>query len=142
MAMNPVVHFEFPGDDTDRMAEFYTKAFGWQINKMGPEYGGYLVVMTSESDANGPKEKGMINGGFYKKSPGAETPTLVISVDDIHEAMRKIEEAGGKVVGGSQGAGIPDDIPGVGQYVSFLDTEGNRIAVLQPAPRMGEAKAE
>jgi len=34
------------------------------------------------------------------------------------------------------------EIPGVGQYVSFEDTEGNRVAMLQPLPRnRQEAKA-
>jgi predicted enzyme related to lactoylglutathione lyase len=27
------------------------------------------------------------------------------------------------------------EIPGVGQYASFRDTEGNRVSVLQPLPR-------
>ena len=31
--------------------------------------------------------------------------------------------------------GEPMEIPGVGQYVSFLDTEGNRVSMLQPLPR-------
>ena len=26
-------------------------------------------------------------------------------------------------------------IPGIGQYVSFMDTEGNRVSMLQPLPR-------
>ncbi len=26
------------------------------------------------------------------------------------------------------------EIPGVGQYVSFMDTEGNRVSMLQPLP--------
>lgn len=37
-----------------------------------------------------------------------------------------------KVLGG-QKPGVPDDIPGIGLYVSFLDTEGNRVGILQPA---------
>ena len=28
--MNPVVHFEMPYDNRDRMAKFYGSAFGWQ----------------------------------------------------------------------------------------------------------------
>ena len=28
--MNPVVHFEMPAEDKNRMADFYTKAFGWK----------------------------------------------------------------------------------------------------------------
>ncbi len=39
----------------------------------------------------------------------------------------KIEKSGGKVLGD------PWDIPGVGLYVSFLDTEGNRVAMIQPS---------
>jgi predicted enzyme related to lactoylglutathione lyase len=26
-------------------------------------------------------------------------------------------------------------IPGIGDYVSFIDTEGNRVSMLQPLPR-------
>jgi len=29
--------------------------------------------------------------------------------------------------------GEPMEIPGVGQYVSFMDTEGNRVSLLQPS---------
>ncbi len=56
-----------------------------------------------------------------------------LAVDDIYQAMKKVKVAGGKVLGG-QKPGKPDDIPGVGLYVSFIDTEGNRIGMLQPAP--------
>ena len=31
--------------------------------------------------------------------------------------------------------GEPMEIPGVGAYVSFTDTEGNRVSMLQPLPR-------
>jgi predicted enzyme related to lactoylglutathione lyase len=50
--------------------------------------------------------------------------------------MKNVEEAGGKVLGGFYAPGQPDDIPGVGLYVSFVDTEGNRVSLLQPAPKM------
>lgn len=32
--------------------------------------------------------------------------------------------------------GEPMDIPGVGKYVSFLDTESNRLSVLEPSGAM------
>jgi predicted enzyme related to lactoylglutathione lyase len=60
---------------------------------------------------------------------------VVIAVDDIKKAMKNVEEAGGKVLGGRV-PGEPDEIPGVGLYASFVDTEGNRVSLLQPAPRM------
>ena len=35
--MNPVVHFEIPAEDRNRMVEFYTRVFGWQAQMLGPE---------------------------------------------------------------------------------------------------------
>jgi hypothetical protein len=49
-------------------------------------------------------------------------------VDDIKESVRKVTDAGGKVLG------EPMEIPGVGQYVSFTDTEGNRVSMLAAHP--------
>lgn len=130
--MNPVVHFEMPYEDKDRMADFYTKAFGWQMKKFGEEMGGYVTAATTETDDKGMiKKPGNINGGFYPKSSGAPVePSVVISVDDIKVAMKKVIDAGGKLLG------EPVDIPGIGQYVSFTDTEGNRVSLLQPNERM------
>src|SRR5204863_8699872 len=67
--MNPVVHFEMPAEDRNRMAKFYTKAFGWQTEMLGPEMNEYVLVTTTEPGENGrPKDPGANNGGFYKKS--------------------------------------------------------------------------
>lgn len=134
--MNPVVHFEMPAEDQKRMSEFYNKAFGWQTKQLGEEMGSYVVVTTSESDPNDlsgrPKAPGTINGGFFKRTKPEQYPSIVIAVKDINEAMKKVAEAGGKVIGGMQKPGEPDDIPGVGLYASFLDSEGNRLSMLQP----------
>ena len=136
MKMNSVVHFEMPAEDRKRMADFYGKTFGWQAQMLGPEMGEYVVVTTTETDPEkGPRNPGAINGGFFKKTKEAHAPSVVISVDNIQEHMKRVEKAGGKILGG-QAPGKPDDIPGVGLYVSFLDTEGNRVGMLQPAPRM------
>jgi len=127
--MNPVVHFEMPASQTRRMADFYTGVFGWQTQVMGEDMGNYVVVTTSEPDGNGrPKNPGTINGGFYPKADGANPyPSVVIAVDDIRESMKKITDAGGELIG------EPVKIPGVGEYISFSDTEGNRVSILQPS---------
>ena len=130
MKMNPVVHFEMPAEDRKRMADFYTRAFGWRTEQLGAEMGGYVVVTTTESDENGPKRPGAINGGFFRKTEPSQYPSVVIAVDDIKGHMKKVEAAGGKVIG------EPAEISGVGLYVTFFDTEGNRVSMLQPAPRM------
>ena len=129
--MNSVVHFEMPYDDRQRMAKFYGSAFGWQTQMLGEEMGNYVLATTTESDERGPKRPGTINGGFFPKKPDwpAQYPSVVITVDDIKESARKVTDAGGRVLGELI------EIPGVGQYVSFFDTEGNRVSVLQPIPR-------
>ncbi len=134
MKMNPVVHFEMPAEDRKRMVGFYAKAFGWTANQLGAEMGNYVVVMTSEADEKGfPKKPGMINGGFFQKTKPDQYPRITIAVDDIREAMKSVEAAGGKVLGGMQKPGEPDDIPGVGLYATFIDTEGNHVSMLQPS---------
>ena len=130
--MNPVVHFEMPYDAADRVAKFYKAAFGWKMKDMGEKMGRYVLATTAESGADGrPKKGGEINGGFFPKKPDwpMQHPSVVISVPDIHAAMEKVESAGGEVLG------EPMEIPNVGAYVSFVDTEGNRVSLLQP--RMG-----
>ncbi len=134
--MNPVIHFEMPAVDRKRMAGFYTRVFGWQTNHLGPEMGNYVVVQTSETQDGLPRERGMINGGFFEKSKENHSPSVVIAVEDIREAMKKVKAGGGTVLGGMT-PGEPDDIPGVGLYAAFVDTEGNRVGMLQPKARMG-----
>ena len=129
MKSNPVVHFEMPAKDKKRVADFYTSAFGWEMQLMGPDMGGYLIAGTSETDENHMvKTPGTINGGFfdYKNEEGFNAPHIVISVDNIDESIKAVNESGGKVTGEKM------DIPGIGTYASFKDTEGNCVGMLQP----------
>ena len=123
-----------PYEDKDRAAKFYQDAFGWQSNKLGADMGNYVVVMTSETDEKAmlPKEAGRINGGLFHRTKPDQYPSVVVSTDDIHEAMKKVAAAGGKVIGGQKADGEPDEIPGVGLYSSIIDSEGNRMGILQP----------
>jgi predicted enzyme related to lactoylglutathione lyase len=131
--MDPVVHFELPAEDRERMAAFYAAAFGWQTEALGPEMGNYTVVTTTETEGGRPTTPGTINGGFFLKTSDAASqyPSVVISVQDVNVALRAVEQAGGTV------AGPPQEIPGVGLYGSFHDSEGNRLSLLQPLPRGG-----
>ena len=128
LKINPVVHFEMPYEDQDRLDTFYTRAFGWQMKKMGEEMGNYVVAVTTETDENMMVRKpGTINGGFFRRSDSpAQYPSVVIAVDDIKKAMKDVTDSGGEVLG------KPMEIPGIGQYVSFNDSEGNRVGMLQP----------
>ena len=129
--IDPVVHFEMPAEDRERMAKFYNNAFGWQTQMLGEDMGNYvLATTTDEVDESGrPQKTGIINGGFYTKDSNkpAQYPSVVIAVDDIKKSMDKIEKAGGKIIDN------PVEIPGIGMYVSFFDTEGNRVSIMKRA---------
>jgi predicted enzyme related to lactoylglutathione lyase len=43
--------------------------------------------------------------------------------------MAKVAQSGGEVLGEAM------RIPGIGRYVSFFDTEGNRASLLEADPR-------
>jgi predicted enzyme related to lactoylglutathione lyase len=73
------------------------------------------------------KTPGAINGAFAPKSDMYSQPNVVVAVGDIAAAMQSVTGAGGKV------HGEPVEIPGIGMYVNFTDTEGNRVSMLQPA---------
>lgn len=137
--MNPVVHFEMGYNDRDRMIKFYEIAFGWKTQKYGADMGNYVVAQTTPTDDKGMVQTpGNINGGFYQKTDDAtsQAPSVVISVDDINEAIEAVKKAGGKILGGMGMDGKhtmePQMIPGVGLWISAQDTESNRFSMLQP----------
>ena len=136
--MNPVVHFEMGYKDRARMVKFYETVFGWETQNMGSEMGNYVVAHTTETDKDGMVQtKGAINGGFYQKTdnPLSQAPSIVVSVDDIQDAVKAVKDAGGKILGGMNEKGErtlePQMIPGVGLWISAMDTEGNRFSILQ-----------
>jgi uncharacterized protein len=140
MQKNPVVHFEMPAKDNARVKKFYEEAFGWGMNQMGDDMGGYIVATTTPSDptTGRPTDPGAINGGFFQynaKNPHLQYPSIVIAVDDLKKAMEEVVKAGGEIIGGRKPK-EPDDIPGIGLYIAIFDTEGNRVGLLQPAPSM------
>lgn len=114
------------------MCTFYEAAFGWKTEQLGPAMSDYVTVVTTATDADGmPATPGAINGGFYQKTDdGAmQHPSIVISVENLEEGMKRVLDAGGTL------HGEPADIPGVGRWASFVDTEGNRVSMLEPLPR-------
>ena len=125
--MDPVIHFEMPAEDTERVRKFYENAFGWQTSLLGPEAGDFLLAFTIETDEETrmPKKRGAINGGFYKKTEPDQRTRLTILVEDIQEAIKKVESAGGTLVGEVQ------EMPGVGLFALFTDPEGNLLTLNQ-----------
>lgn len=127
MSKNPVVHFEMPYDDSARMRRFYEDALGWSMLPLGEEMNNYVMAHTAETDDQMMvQQKGAINGGFAPRSDGMDRTNIVVAVEDIDKAMQAVRAAGGQVASEV----IP--IPGVGKYVDILDTEGNKLSLLEP----------
>ena len=124
-----VVHFEIPFDDGDRARKFYGSVFGWQLMEM-PEMG-YTLVTTGPSDMEtGPTEAGFINGGMFARRgdfPG-KGPDIVIDVASIEDALKQIEDAGGKTVSEKMPVGE------MGFAAYFTDPEGNLMGLWENAP--------
>ena len=116
-----VVHFEIPHDDGDRARGFYQKAFGWQLQHM-PEMD-YTIAMTGPSGDQGPSEPGFINGGLMQRQDEYKAPNIVIDVDNIEDALKAVDNAGGTAVQERMPVGD------MGFAAYFKDTEGNLIGL-------------
>jgi predicted enzyme related to lactoylglutathione lyase len=124
---NRIVHFEIEAADRERAKNFYSQAFGWEMQQMGEDMSNYVVVVTGD-----PKEPGGINGGIFSSPPGAKKElnafSCVVGVDNIDQAMAKVKSAGGQLLGDKM------DIPSIGTFIRCQDTEGNIFTMLQPLP--------
>lgn len=123
----PVVHFELPYKDANRVSDFYSTVFGWDMNMLGPEMENYILAGTTETENMVPTKPGAINGGLFPSSDeNNKYPLITIQVEDINKAMEMVKQSGGKIIGETH------DIAGVGIYVAILDSEDNRCSILQP----------
>ena len=125
--MDPVIHLEMPADDSERVRQFYEKAFGWQTTPLGPDMGDFVVAFTTATDQETriPRKRGAINGGFYPRTEPKETVRITILVEDLHAAITKVEGAGGTILS------KPFELSGVGLFATFADTEGNIVQINQ-----------
>ncbi|GAB3576420.1 VOC family protein [Amycolatopsis endophytica] len=124
-----IVHFEIPFDDGERARGFYREAFGWNLTAIpGMNYTGVTTGPTSEQGM--PAEPGFINGGMFDRSDAApKGPVITVDVASIDAALEKIEQHGGaKLVGRTE-------IPQMGFYAYFTDTEGNVMGLWENLPR-------
>jgi predicted enzyme related to lactoylglutathione lyase len=79
---------------------------------------------TKVDEINMPKEPGAINGGMMQRSALIKCPVITISVENIDEAIKKVESLGGKIVQGKM------EVPNMGVSAYFQDTEGKTFWVV------------
>jgi len=116
--MPRISYLDFSADDPDRAVNFYSKVFGWQINKWdGPKE--YWQIKTGESSEPG------IDGGLSKRERIGEWTTPFINISSIDNYISKIESNGGKIIQPKT------PIPSIGYMLLFKDTESNTIGLFE-----------
>ena len=117
----PVVHFEIIGADGDRLQNYYSELFGWQIDSNNPMgYG--LVPREGNTNSEGVGIGGGVGGG--PEGYGGHV-TFYIEVPDAEAALAKAEELGGSRIMGPDG--VMEGLV-IGQ---FSDPEGHVVGVVQ-----------
>lgn len=116
--MPRISYLDFSAEDPERAVNFYSKIFGWQINKWdGPME--FWEIKTGE-----PNELG-IDGGLYKRDRIGQWTTPFINVSSVEQYIAKIEAGGGRIIQPKVA------IPGIGYTILFKDTESNTIGLFE-----------
>jgi predicted enzyme related to lactoylglutathione lyase len=112
------VHVDIAADDPERAATFYRNVFGWTVSKLDGSQPYWLVT---PPDGSGP------GAGIAKRELPWQTVTPTIDVASADAVASAVVKEGGTIL-------IPKTaIPGVGELVTFRDTEGNVLAALEAA---------
>jgi len=115
-----IVWFEIPADDVGRAKSFYSKLFGWKMDKL-PAPMEYWHMDTGGADASP-------DGGLMKRqNPGQQGITNYVGVASVEKAAAKVEKLGGKICMPKQ------TVPHMGYFAICQDPEGNMFGVWEKA---------
>jgi uncharacterized protein len=89
MSANPIVFWELASHDSEKSVQFFRDVFGWKIDF--DEKAAFFKTRHNPPTLSG-------GGIFTLKRAKLPFLTLYISVEDIHEMAKKVEEHGGFLV--------------------------------------------
>jgi uncharacterized protein len=116
--MANIIYFEIGVDDLEVAVRFYSRVFGWKIEK-AEDGSDYRYITTGDEEDPG------IPGGLASRVDEWNPTINTIDVPSLNECARKITEAGGKVLGPKQA------IPGEGYVQYCQDPEGNCFGIME-----------
>lgn len=114
--MGRIIHVEIVAEDHNRAAEFYRKAFGWEVTP-APVPDGYLLAETGVGEG--------IDGAIMSSRYQSQPTIAWIAVDDLETTLGAARAAGGDQVGDIQ------ELPGIGRLCYVRDTEGVLVGLRQ-----------
>lgn len=118
VAPNNYTHVEYVTEDPEASARFHEKAYGWTIQRFGPDLGNYIMYTTP----------GGISGGFRKPEKGES-----IGVVPYVETENLDLQAKALIAAGATQRGPKQEIPGFGSMAMFLVPGGTVEALWQSA---------
>jgi len=117
-AVGRFVWHDLSSTDVGAAKRFYTDLLGWDVETWKPGEMDYDMISAN----------GQMHGGFGAAQGGAPSGWIGhVVVDDLDAARKRVESAGGAVVGD------PMDIPEVGQILIIRDPQGAMISAYKPA---------
>ena len=113
MQGHPIVHLEISAKDAAAASKFYHDVFDWKIE------------VDKNFNYHQFRAEGGPGGGFITVPDQAKAGEVVpyINTDDIDASLKKVVQAGGKVMM------TRTEIPGVGWFATIADPTGNRIGL-------------
>lgn len=121
--MPTIEHFELPANNLERATEFYRAVFQWELERWSNSENSdkdYWFIKTMDQKGNVG-----ISGGMMKRQSSNHQVTNYITVNSIDEFSNKIKEKGGKIIVSKT------EIPDMGYFEIFLDTEGNMLGLYE-----------
>jgi uncharacterized protein len=122
--MPTLCHFDIPVDNVDRAKQFYKDVFGWNMKKLNSRVDSKVELWMCETeDESGRKG---ITGGMTKRD-SLPSVTNYILVNSVDKYISKIKHSSGKVTLHKT------EIPHVGIFAMFLDSENNFFGLFEKA---------
>jgi predicted enzyme related to lactoylglutathione lyase len=121
--MTPIVHFDIPAEDVEKMKAFYSGVFGWTFeeDKSSPDC--WAIGFESVGQA------GPMTGGLIPRSAPTQPIGCYFRVVSIDQSSAKITELGGTVF-------VPKTaVPDKGYYACCLDPENNYFVIWESDER-------
>ena len=119
MPHGKICYLEIPAKRVEDSARFYSEIFGWSVRQRGD---GNLAF----------DDPGGVSGTWVKEADRSadERTRAYIMVDSIADSLKRIEDAGGRVLTQRTDIG-----PNMGAFAAFADPVGNEFGLYEePRP--------
>jgi uncharacterized protein len=110
------------GTDPTSGPSFYAELFGWTIQRLGEDAGGYAMAMLGDSE---------VAGFGPQQNPGAPYWNVYFHTDDVAKTAELVEASGGTVLM------APAQVMDAGHMAVFADPAGAAFSVWQPGSHAG-----